>query len=112
MEHPLDQMAETSPGLKSVPTIPEGIAYRIIEGEAVLINPETGIVFVLNQTGSFLWQQFDGTKSIREIAETVQQTFAVPYADAEYDLLEFLRELEARELIRCHPPNDYPPPIA
>ena len=103
MEDHLGQPASISPGPKSVPTIPEGIAYRIIEGEAVLINPETGIVFVLNQTGSFLWQQFDGTKSIREIAENVQQTFTVSYTDAESDLVEFIRELGARKLISCHP---------
>jgi len=105
MEDHLGQTASTSPDPKSVPTIPEGIAYRIIEGEAILINPETGIVFVLNQTGSFLWQQFDGKKSIREIAENVQQTFTVPYADAESDLVEFIRELGAKKLISCHPQN-------
>lgn len=101
-ENPLGEKID--PGL--VPSVPPGIAFRIIEKEAVIVHPVKGMVYALNSTGSFAWQYFNGEKSIREIAETIQHAYQVNYTDAERDLCELIHELSTRGLITLSFPNE------
>lgn len=59
----------------------ENISFRIVAGEAVIVNLKSGQMTVLNESGSYLWCMLDGGKTISEISEIVCSTFheATPY---------------------------------
>jgi hypothetical protein len=45
----------------------EDTASRVVDGEAVIVIPQKGVVTVLNETGSGIWQLLDGRNSIEDI---------------------------------------------
>jgi hypothetical protein len=72
-------------------------------GEFVLLNQSDGIqrpVCVLNETGRFIWESCDGSRTIDEISERLHETFLVTRKHARKDVLGFLRTLQARQAIQ------------
>ncbi len=67
----------------------EGIAWRVIEGEAVLVNVRRDEVLHLNPTASFLWSRLDGEKTLMEIAAAMCEEFEVAEERALADAVEF-----------------------
>ncbi|MBC7248209.1 MAG: PqqD family protein [Actinobacteria bacterium] len=67
----------------------EGIAWRVIEGEAVLVNVRRDEVLHLNPTASFLWSGLDGGKTLAVIAAEMAGEFEVTEEEALADILEF-----------------------
>lgn len=97
-------MKKTGSDLSSVPEISPGIAFRIIEGEAVLVNPENKMIYVLNHTGAWAWQKIDGKASIKYIAQELGNEYQVSGVGVEKDLLEIFSELHHRGLINWKSP--------
>lgn len=79
----------SAPGPHSVLRRVEGIAWRIIEGEAVLVNVRRDEVLHLNPTASFLWSGLDGSNSLERIAAEMAAEFEVSREEALADILEF-----------------------
>ena len=76
----------------------EEIAWRTIEGEAVLVEPISGVVFVLNGVGSKIWSMLEQPLSSVEIVETI----SVDYPSQQkigVDVRLFLDNLTERGLI-------------
>ncbi|MDD5223635.1 MAG: PqqD family protein [bacterium] len=92
-------MRKNRPDLNSVPRITPGIAFRIIEGEAVLVNPENKMIYVLNHTGAFAWQKIDGKINIKKIAQALSLEYQADTSKAENDLLELFEGLSDRGLL-------------
>lgn len=67
----------------------DGIAWRIIEGEAVLVNVRKDEVLHLNPTASFLWSCLDSGKTLAVIAAEMSGEFEVTEEEALADILEF-----------------------
>ncbi len=57
-------------------------------------------VYTLNEVGAMVWQLIDGRTSVRQLAEAVRNEYDVEDAEAEKDVLDFLRSLEDAGLIR------------
>ena len=74
----------------------EGLAERIIDGEALIVNAEGGEILVLNAAGAFVWQLLDGAQDVASIALQVEREFDVEPATARRDLEEFLSHLAER----------------
>jgi methyltransferase-like protein len=74
----------------------EGIAWREIDGEAVLVNVRRDEVMHLNPVAAFLWSLLDGERSLAEVARAVTEEFEVEAATAEADALSFAGELLER----------------
>ena len=74
-------------------------ASRIIDGEAVIVLPEEGMVRVLNEGGSFIWKAIDGKKKIDDIAQAVIGEFKISKAQAFSDTKEFIEELIEKKMI-------------
>ncbi len=74
----------------------EGIAWREIDGEAVLVNVRRDEVMHLNPTAAFLWSLLDGERSLAEVARAISEEFEVGEATAEADAVSFARELLER----------------
>jgi hypothetical protein len=82
-----------SPG-KSLKT-----ASRIIDGEAVIVIPEKGVVNILNLVGSRIWELLDGKNNSQDIARIISQEFEVADTAAHKDVQEFIQELSDKGLI-------------
>lgn len=80
----------------SRPRAKPGLAERIIDGEALIVNAEGGEILVLNETGSLVWQLLDGSHDVASIVARVVDEFDVEESAARTDVVAFLRALEAR----------------
>ena len=77
----------------------EKTAYRIIDGEAVVVNLDNSTFHIFNSLATFIWQQADGKTTINQIIEKVIQEFEVEQDVAEKDCLEFLDDLIGKNLV-------------
>ncbi|WP_287152544.1 PqqD family protein [Candidatus Solincola tengchongensis] len=71
----------------------KGIAWRMIEDEAVLVNVRSDEVLHLNPTASYLWSRLDGERSLEEIAEAMTLEFEVEKEEALRDVMDFASRL-------------------
>lgn len=74
-------------------------AWRIIEGEAVILSMETKILQGLNPVGSRVWELIDGQRSLEEIVAVIVQEFDVAPPEAAQDVRGFIQELLDRALV-------------
>lgn len=79
----------------------EKIPWRLIEGEAVLVNIEDGEVIHLNEVAAEIWSVIDGTKSIQEIIEHVNHEFEAERATIEKDVFDFIGKLIEKKVARA-----------
>jgi hypothetical protein len=57
------------------------VTHEIIDGEAVIINLDTGNYYSLVETGSFIWSLVDKGASTSDVQNLVQQTYQGDAAD-------------------------------
>lgn len=78
-------------------------AERVLshQGDAalVLLDPESGQYYTLDEVGARIWELADGTRSASEIAETLEQEFDAPPETIRADLLDLLQELSSSDLV-------------
>jgi hypothetical protein len=82
------------------------LVTRRIAGETLIVPVSSGVgdmesIFTLNDVGSLLWERIEARATVAEMVEAVCEEFDVSHAEAEKDVLEFLRSLEEAGLI--HP---------
>lgn len=89
--------------LKKIPKKTTDIAYRIIDGEAVIISLQqlgTGeIIKVLNVTGTKIWELIDGKKSVSDIVKRLTRAYDGLSKTLEADIIAFLNELHTNKFI-------------
>lgn len=76
-------------------------AHEITEGQAVLINLNTGVLFSLNATGTFLWERLDGRTSLDAIAADLAAVYDIESSVTGPDVLELANELLKEGLIQA-----------
>ena len=54
---------------------PDVVLREEDEDGALIFNPDTNQIKVINPTGLFIWQQCDGSKSLEGVVSAVQETF-------------------------------------
>jgi pyrroloquinoline quinone biosynthesis protein D len=64
----------------------------------VLLYPEG--VLRLNETGAEILGLCDGHRSVDEIITVLAETYGLPAQDVDGDVIDFLRLLQARRLVR------------
>ncbi|MEJ5311244.1 MAG: pyrroloquinoline quinone biosynthesis peptide chaperone PqqD [Anaerolineae bacterium] len=72
------------------------LVTRESEGELVVVLPEQGKFVVLNATGARVLRLSDGTRTLREIADTLAVEFAADQAQVEADVMRFAQSLVDR----------------
>lgn len=78
--------------LATAPTL----VTRESDGELVVVLPEKGKFVVLNATGARVLQLSDGTRTLREIADTLAAEFGADQTQVDGDVLRFARSLVER----------------
>ncbi len=76
------------------------LVTRESEGELVVVLPEQGKFVVLNATGARVLHLSDGTRTLREIADTLSAEFAADQTQVEGDVLRFAQALVERGALR------------
>lgn len=71
-----------------------------LRGEAVVLNLETGTYFGLNPIAAFIWQLVQKPAKVSFVKEELLKEFKVEESQCEADLLSFLKQLHANNLIR------------
>ena len=81
------------------------LVTRDVAGEEIIVPIKGHVgdlegVFTLNEVGATIWRLIDGQTTARELAEAVSNEYDVGAAEAEKDVVDFLRSLEDAGLIR------------
>jgi hypothetical protein len=75
------------------------VAWRMIDGEAVIITPADSTMHTLNDVGTRIWELMTGTRSLREVAGVLCTEFEVDRDRAEKDTLWFAECLAKKGLV-------------
>jgi hypothetical protein len=73
--------------------------YRVLDNEAMIVNPGGNKMSVLNNVGSRIWEMADGRIGVGKIAGAVHEEFNITYEQALTDAIDFLEELSEKGLI-------------
>ena len=76
-------------------------AWRIVDGEAVIVHAVSSAYYGLNSTATFIWESIvSGPMASDDITERVTARFGVASDSVRDDVEAFLRSLEAEGLAR------------
>ena len=76
------------------------IVFREEIDEAILFDPRTGAIKILNETGAFIYQLLDGKHSQNDIVELLIKRYNTQSREETlHDLEEFLEGLRESDLI-------------
>lgn len=70
----------------------------MLDGEAVLLQLDTGMYFGMNEVASRVWETIVKGATVREIVERITTEFEVDEATANKDLGEFVDALVEKRL--------------
>ena len=94
------------------------VSTRLLgEKEALLFQPDTNQEKFINLSGLFIWQQLDGSLTVRELADKLGEAFAsAPAGQILEDAADFLEALSGQEFVSKHrdklppagEPKEYP----
>jgi hypothetical protein len=74
-------------------------AWRVYEGEAVIVSPEDSTLHTLNPVGTLIWEAADGRTAMEAIVARVCEAFEVDQGKAERDAAAFVDQLCRRGLL-------------
>ncbi|RMF92189.1 MAG: PqqD family protein [Candidatus Schekmanbacteria bacterium] len=85
--------------LERVPVPSEKILSRIENAKAVIFDDSVGEPYLLNETGTLIWQLCDGNLKIKEIIEILCQQFEDDPSRIEKEVLDFIDKLKEKKII-------------
>jgi hypothetical protein len=77
----------------------EGLEWREVDGQVVVVDSQQSECFAVNRTGRLLWPQLEAGATRGELIETLTARFDVAEATAAADVDAFLAALAARGLL-------------
>jgi len=69
------------------------MGWRIIEGEALIVNPNDSMIYPLNEVGSRVWELLDGERACGDIIGLIEEEFEGDKKDIREEITSFLKEL-------------------
>jgi alpha-acetolactate decarboxylase len=75
------------------------LATRVIEGEVVILDKQTGRIHQLNSTASFVWTRLDSGTPLAAIVSEMVRNFEVEEDRARADVADVAAELVRLELV-------------
>ena len=80
-------------------SISDNVVSADLDGEAVLLNIETGVYFGLDQLGTEIWKGIEDGEGEDDIFARLLKEYDVEPGQLRSDLSDFLRQLAQRGLI-------------
>ena len=85
---------------ESAPRRAVGVAYEVIDGEAVVIDPEGRELVTLNEVGTQIWEHLDGQRGVTDLVDELFGNFSgVSRDEFEADVVAYLDELREAGLL-------------
>jgi Coenzyme PQQ synthesis protein D (PqqD) len=85
--------------LRSSVTICKDVVFRELQGEAIILNLNTGIYFGLNEVGSRMWALMQEHGSLARVFDAIQAEYEVTPEVLETDLLNLVSNLQTKGLV-------------
>jgi len=85
--------------------VPENVLFREIDGEAILLNTETGLYFGLDSVGSVIWAGLREYGSIEAVLPRLLEHYDTDAETLSADLLDFVGELVEQSLLLAAQPE-------
>jgi hypothetical protein len=76
-----------------------GVLKQEVAGTVVLLNPDNGQYYSLDEVGGKIWDRCDGTHTVAEIASLLYQEYEVALDVLQADTLELLQTLADERLV-------------
>ncbi len=74
-------------------------AWRVYDGEAVIVSPADSTLHTLNEVGTVVWEAADGRTPLAAIVARVCAQYDVAAPEAERDVEAFVERLRDKGLI-------------
>jgi len=91
--------------LNTVPVPNDGFCVRELGGETIFLAAKGDVIHSLDEVGSFIWKAVDGRNSLEVILKKITEEYEIDHATAKADLLAFVRELAAKNLLKLDVPS-------
>ena len=75
------------------------VSCRTIKGDAFIFDQETRLLLKLDEVGSFIWNQIDGTKTVKQISEICCQIFMGDKESIQSSIREFIDDLHNKNVV-------------
>ncbi len=79
--------------------VPEGVVFRDLDGEIVLLNLNSGIYFGLDQVGTRLWHWLANHRALTLVLAEMLREFDLDETTGRVDLLHFVETLRQKGLL-------------
>lgn len=77
----------------------KNIPWRIIDKEALVVDPHSSLVYPFNRVAARIWQLLDGTHGLQEIADIIYNEFEADKKLVAEDTRNFISQLKEARLI-------------
>ena len=77
-----------------------------LDGEAVLLQPEAGMYYGMNDVATVLWERLEEPATVADLRAELRSEFDIEAAVADRDLRAFLSDLEAADLVEISERDD------
>ena len=77
----------------------DDILAQVAGDTVVLLTPDSGEYFTLNEVGGRIWELADGTRSVEEIAAALIEEFEASLDEVRADALDLLEQLAEEGLV-------------
>ena len=81
---------------------PNALAKQL-EGSVVILNPESGEYYSLDDVGARIWELLDGTRTTDDIVEVICAEYEAGETKVRADVESLLADLRAEKLIDVGP---------
>jgi len=85
--------------MRQVPEKNKNVVWQMVGDELMLLNPETGSFFGLNQVASECWDYIDGQKSIEDIVAILLKEYDVQPDTLSKDIYDLIQKMEEKGII-------------
>lgn len=83
-------------------TVPPGVMFRDLDGEAVVLELESGRYFGLNETGTRMWLLLQEHGSVEPALRALLTEYDVAEERLREELLSFVQTLSSQRLLEVH----------
>lgn len=82
-----------------VPRKKDGLHVREIEGQTVILDPESSQMHTLNVTAAFIFEAADGKRGVQDISRELADHFEVALDVAAVDAKQIIEKLTELQLL-------------
>ena len=75
------------------------VAWRDLDGEAVILDLKTDTYFSLDKIGTKIWNKMIKKSEVKDLVSLITSSYDVPAKEAEKDVRELISSLEKTGLI-------------